>query len=116
MRHMKSSARRHRAANDYQTPPGGASNASLAVAALPSATPAAARNRSVAEATVPDYLRDTYTWAYLRPESVWLLDRDSVVNAILWGNYRRLLRAALAELRPGQRVYQPACVYGDVSS
>lgn len=38
-----------------------------------------------------------------------------MVSAILWGNYGRLLRAALAELRPGQRVLQPACVYGDLS-
>ena len=115
MPHTNYSARRHGAANDYQKPPGGGSNTSLAVAALPSAAPAAARNRSPAEATVPDYLRDTYAWAYLRPGSVWLLDRNSVVNAILWGNYRRLLRAALAEIEPGQRVYQPACVYGDFS-
>lgn len=65
--------------------------------------------------SIPSYLRDTYTWAYLRPSSVRLLDRFLVVNTILWGNYPRLLRAALAELRPGQRVYQPACVYGDFS-
>jgi ubiquinone/menaquinone biosynthesis C-methylase UbiE len=38
-----------------------------------------------------------------------------VVSAILWGNDRRLERALLAELRPGQRVLQPACVYGDLS-
>lgn len=73
------------------------------------------RDGDTAEAQIPDYLRDTYTWAYLRPSSVRLLDRFLVVNAILWGNYPRLLRAALAELRPGQRVYQPACVYGDFS-
>jgi SAM-dependent methyltransferase len=64
---------------------------------------------------VPGYLNDTYAWAYLWPASVPLLDRPLVVSAILWGNYRRLLRTALAEIRPGQRVYQPACVYGDFS-
>ncbi len=64
---------------------------------------------------VPDYLRDTYSWAYLRPGSVRLLDRSPVVSAILWGNYWRLQRAVLAELHPGQRVLQPACVYGDLS-
>lgn len=64
---------------------------------------------------VPDYLRETYTWAYLRPNSVRFLDRPLVVNAILWGNYRRLLRAVIDELRLGQKVFQPACVYGDFS-
>jgi SAM-dependent methyltransferase len=88
----------------------------VAVAALPAAAAAAARrDRRPPEPPVPDYLRDTYTWAYLRPASVRLLDRPWVVNTILWGNYPRLMRAALAEMRPGQRVYQPACVYGDFS-
>ena len=45
-----------------------------------------------------------------------LLDREAVVSAILWGNHRRLRRAAFAELGPGQTVLQPACVYGDFSS
>ncbi len=69
-----------------------------------------------AEAPLPDYLRDVYSWAYLRPASIALLDRGPVVSAILWGNYRRLANAALAELRPGQRVLQPACVYGNLSA
>ncbi len=64
---------------------------------------------------IPSYLVDTYTWAYLRPASVRFLEHQLIVNAILWGNYRRLQRAALDELRPGQHVFQPACVYGDFS-
>lgn len=68
------------------------------------------------EHAVPAYLRDTYAWAYMRPMSLQLLDRPLVVSAILWGNYRRLVRGVLAELRAGQQVYQPACVYGDFSS
>ncbi len=64
---------------------------------------------------VPGYLEDTYRWAYLRPASVRLLDHRWVVAAILWGQADRLLRAAAAELRPGERVLQPACVYGDFS-
>jgi SAM-dependent methyltransferase len=64
---------------------------------------------------VPDYLRDCYTWAYLNRRMLTLLDRPLVVTAILWGTYSRLLRSVLAELRPGQRVLQPACVYGDFS-
>jgi SAM-dependent methyltransferase len=70
------------------------------------------------EGIVPDlpaYLEDVYSWAYLSPRNLALLDRPLVVSAILWGNYRKLLRATLGEVRPGQRVLQPACVYGDFS-
>ncbi len=108
---------RHHAADGHQASPKGASVAdaidvgetkqSIVHGAIPD-------DRNF-DQQVPDYLRDIYTWAYLRPKSVRLLDRSSVVNTILWGNYPRLLRAALAEIRPGQRVYQPACVYGGFS-
>ncbi len=64
---------------------------------------------------IPLYLRRTYAWAYLWPNSIRLLDRPAVVSAILWGNYGRLRDAALAEVAPGQDVLQPACVYGDFS-
>ncbi len=65
---------------------------------------------------LPAYLEATYRWAYLRPLSVALLDRRPVVSAILWGQAERLVRTVLAELRPGERVLQPACVYGDLSA
>jgi SAM-dependent methyltransferase len=61
---------------------------------------------------IPDYLAQTYTWAYLHPRSLHLLDRELVVNAILWGNYARLVRAACAQFRPGEHVLQAASVYG----
>lgn len=61
---------------------------------------------------IPDYLARTYTWAYLHPRTVRLLDRELVVNAILWGNYRRLVAATCALFRPGERVLQAASVYG----
>jgi SAM-dependent methyltransferase len=66
-------------------------------------------------APIPTYLREVYAWAYLNPRSVRLLDHGVVASAILWGNYRRLADAALAEFGPGMRVLQPACAYGDVS-
>ncbi len=72
--------------------------------------------RTVAPPAMPDYMRDVYTWAYLRPRIARLLDRQAVVAAILWGNDRRLEQAVLDELRAGQRVLQPACVYGDFSA
>ncbi len=61
---------------------------------------------------LPDYLAQTYAWAYLHPRSLHLLDRELVVNAILWGNYGRLVRAACAQFRPGEHVLQAASVYG----
>lgn len=64
---------------------------------------------------IPEYLKQVYGWAYLNPLSVRLLDRPWIVNAILWGNNRRLQRALFAELEPGWRVLQTACVYGDLS-
>src|SRR5690242_21447876 len=65
---------------------------------------------------VPDYLRAVYRWAYVTPLATKLLDRQLVVQAILWGNAQRLIDDVLAELRPGDRVFQPAAVYGTFSS
>ena len=64
---------------------------------------------------IPAYLRDNYDWAYLNPHNVRFFDREWVVSLILWGQHRRLQGAAFAELTPGQRVLQPAAVYGDFS-
>ncbi len=69
--------------------------------------------RELAAPEVPAYLRQVYYWAYLDPKNVRLLDREPVVSVILWGNHRRLRRAAFDELRPGARVLQPGHVYGD---
>ena len=64
---------------------------------------------------IPRYLSETYTWAYLNPRSVKLLDHELVVATILWFQHRNLERKALAEIEPGSRVLQTACVYGDLS-
>lgn len=64
---------------------------------------------------MPDYLSRTYTWAYLNQRTLPWLDRGVVVSAILWGNAGRLMRAAVAEFAPGQKVLQAACVYGRFS-
>ncbi|KJS40230.1 MAG: methyltransferase [Rhodospirillaceae bacterium BRH_c57] len=66
--------------------------------------------------TIPAYLSETYTWAYLSKLGCAVFDRQPVVTAILWGNARRLIRSVTAELRPGWRVLQPACVYGTFSA
>jgi hypothetical protein len=49
-------------------------------------------------ATVPDYLKAHYWWAYIHPKAVKVFERQWLVNFILWGNYARLRDAALAEL------------------
>ena len=67
-------------------------------------------------AGLPDYLRSTYTWAYLNPRTMPWLDRAPVVSAILWGNAGRLMRWAVSRFEPGQNVLQAACVYGDFSN
>lgn len=64
---------------------------------------------------LPDYLVKTYTWAYLTPASLIILDNPVVMTAILWGNLPRLVKAACEEVRPGQRVLQTANAYGNLS-
>lgn len=64
---------------------------------------------------MPAYLRDIYSWAYLTPWLADWLDRQVVVQAILWGNAQRLISDVLAEVKAGDRVFQPAAVYGDFS-
>ncbi len=74
-----------------------------------------ARNREEIEADpfIPRYMKDVYYWAYLNPRNVRLLDRELVVKVILWFQHHKLQQAAFAELEPGQKVLQPASVYGD---
>ena len=64
---------------------------------------------------VPDYLHDTYWWAYVHPNAVRVFERQWLVNAILWGNFEKLRDAALGELGESLtgRTLQVACVYGD---
>lgn len=67
---------------------------------------------------IPDYLQDTYWWAYLHPKAFWFFEREWVVNLILWGNMKKLTDAVLdeMELQPQSSVLQVACVYGDFSN
>jgi SAM-dependent methyltransferase len=69
----------------------------------------------LAAGPIPDYLRDVYTWAYLTPWLTGFLDRQVVVQAILWGNAQRLIDDVLASVKPGDRIFQPAAVYGSFS-
>jgi ubiquinone/menaquinone biosynthesis C-methylase UbiE len=64
---------------------------------------------------VPRYLTDHYWWVYLHPRAVWVFERQWLISAILWGNYRRLRDAALNALGSGLpgRTLQIASAYGD---
>jgi ubiquinone/menaquinone biosynthesis C-methylase UbiE len=64
------------------------------------------------EICLPAYLTQTYTWAYLNPTLLPWLDRPAVVSTILWGQANRLMRFAISQFAPGQRLLQAACVYG----
>jgi ubiquinone/menaquinone biosynthesis C-methylase UbiE len=67
---------------------------------------------------VPGYLTEVYNWAYVHPRALHVFERQWLVNAILFGNYRALRDAALDLLGttlPG-RTLQIACVYGDLSA
>jgi ubiquinone/menaquinone biosynthesis C-methylase UbiE len=64
---------------------------------------------------IPGYLQDIYRWAYLDNRNARLLDREVIVKAILWGQHNRLRQAAFDDIRPGQKVLQAACVYGQFS-
>ncbi len=67
--------------------------------------------------SVPEYLVETYWWAYVHPAAVRVFERQWLVNLILWGNFARLRDAALDELgaQLEGRSLQVACVYGDLT-
>jgi ubiquinone/menaquinone biosynthesis C-methylase UbiE len=67
---------------------------------------------------IPDYLQDTYWWAYLHPKALHFFEREWVVNLILWGNMNRLTQAVIGDLDlpDRSRLLQVACVYGDFSN
>ena len=47
---------------------------------------------------IPEYLQDTYWWAYLHPKALKFFEREWMVNLILWGNMDRLTRAVIDDL------------------
>ena len=66
---------------------------------------------------MPYYLARYYWWAYLWRPAIWFFDHQPVINAILFGQYRRLLNRTMAclEGRPPGRVLQLTCVYGKLT-
>ena len=76
---------------------------------------AASAESSLSLVPVPEYLQETYWWAYVHPNAVRVFERQWLVNLILWGNFARLRNTALDELKDASdgKILQVACVYGD---
>lgn len=66
---------------------------------------------------IPEYLARYYWWAYLWKWGVWFFDHQPVINAILFGQYDKLLKKTLAQIesKPGARILQLTCVYGKLT-
>jgi len=66
---------------------------------------------------VPEYLARHYWWAYLWKAGVWFFDHQMIINAILLGQYRRLMSETLRRLKDGRmkHVLQLTCVYGELT-
>jgi len=46
----------------------------------------------------PLYLARHYWWAYLWPVADWFFDHQPIINVILVGQYRKLMRAMMVRL------------------
>lgn len=70
-----------------------------------------------AVSALPEYLERHYAWAYVWPFSVWFFDHQPIINAILFGNYRRIMRHTmrLMDLPHAGKTLQVAGVYGELS-
>lgn len=66
---------------------------------------------------LPDYLVRYYRWAYLWPFAVWFFDHQPIINAILFGNYRRIMDETRRLMDPATagKTLQIAAVYGKLT-
>ena len=78
---------------------------------------AALGRRPAAPPTIPNYLIEHYSWAYVTPEAVKRFEHPFIIEMILWGNYKKLSGAVFEALKGvrTRRVLQIACAYGDFS-
>ncbi len=66
----------------------------------------------------PEYLARHYWWAYLWRWGVWFFDHQFIINAILFGQYKKLSQRALLgciKSRPRGRMLQLSCAYGSIT-
>ncbi|NQU56648.1 MAG: class I SAM-dependent methyltransferase [Rhodospirillales bacterium] len=66
---------------------------------------------------IPLYLARHYWWAYLWPFAVWFFDHQPIINAILFGQYGKLMRATMTRLKDADHTntLQLTCVYGELT-
>ncbi len=66
---------------------------------------------------LPVYLVRHYWWAYLWRPAIWFFDHQPIINAILFGQYQRLLDQTMRCLqgRPAGQFLQLTCVYGSLT-
>lgn len=78
---------------------------------------ACAQTDSTTSEVLPDYLVRHYDWAYIWPASVWFFDHQPIINAILFGNYRKIMDSTLRMMRLDEagRTLQIAAVYGELT-
>ena len=65
-----------------------------------------------ADYRIPDYMEKIYTWCYVKPKNVKMLDRQLVVQTILFGYFQPLANMVCSELKPGQKLLQCGSTYG----
>jgi len=63
-------------------------------------TPKAQSIAGAGHVPLPDYLVKHYWWAYLWRPAVWFFDHQPIINAIVFGQYRKLTDATVRLLRP----------------
>jgi ubiquinone/menaquinone biosynthesis C-methylase UbiE len=76
-----------------------------------------APSQAASPPALPDYLVRHYAWAYLWPAAVWFFDHQPIINAILFGQYRRIMDETLRLMAPARagRTLQIAAVYGHLT-
>jgi len=64
--------------------------------------------------SVPFYLARHYWWAYLWRPAIWFFDHQVIINAILFGQYKRLMNTTLEKIKQVnlECTLQLTCVYG----
>lgn len=67
--------------------------------------------------SVPVYLARHYWWAYLWRPAVRFFDHQFIINLILFGQYRKLMRTTLDKLPDASedKILQLTCVYGELT-
>ncbi|MFL1780958.1 hypothetical protein ABSA28_00668 [Candidatus Hepatincolaceae symbiont of Richtersius coronifer] len=66
------------------------------------------------EHQIPNYLLDTYQWAYIKPKNIDFLDNVFIYHLILFGQGAKLMKTYLREIKPTDKVLQVAHVYGNL--